>query len=178
MQSVAGENQIQPKVIAGRLFTISQEVADNNFKKVIEQMEELRYFIKEYEEPPANDHFFIACLERLNRYLQTKDRETELPIDFSRIKQVRRAKIKSDEEMGKALYPRATIESWECYSQQDAIVLLKRMDTIKARHPWGVVSKSPITYFRKNNEIVFITPGGFYMLHPVPEIEDFIKTRL
>ncbi|MEM8506500.1 MAG: hypothetical protein AAF717_01670 [Bacteroidota bacterium] len=178
VQWVTTENQILPKVIPGELFTTSQEVADNTFKKSIEQMEEIRYFIKAYKEPPVEDHFFVACLERLNRYLEVKDRETEPPIDFSGIKQVRRAKVKSDEEIGASLYPRAMIESWECYSQQDAIVLLQRIDTIRARHPWDVVSKSPITYFRKNNEIVFITPGGFYMLDRVPEIEDFLRTRL
>ena len=52
---------------------------------------------------------------------------------------------------------------------------LKKLQT---GNVWEAISKSPISFVHVENEIVLITPGGFYMLDKVKAIEDFLKAEL
>ena len=80
--------------------------------------------------------------------------------------------------MGDNLYPRATIESWEFKNEKSALDSEKEVDYIKENYLWDQISKSPITYFRLKNELIFITPGGFYMLDKVDKLKDCIIYKL
>lgn len=153
-------------------------VTKKTFKTVVEGMTEITYALKEFEELTAKDNFLNKRISVVNSYLEHRGQDLEALLDVSKIKTVQRAKVKSSKLLGSNLYPRATLEYWECHTEQDASDLLGRIETIKERGPWDVVSKSPITYFQKDNSLVFITPGGFYMLDLVPEIETFLKERL
>ena len=80
--------------------------------------------------------------------------------------------------MGDDTYPRANIEAWECTNEAVAVEKLAAIDDLKKNHPWDVINKSPITYWRQGREIVFITPGGFYMLDEVPKIKQFLSEKM
>ncbi|MEL6974544.1 MAG: hypothetical protein AAGL29_04020 [Bacteroidota bacterium] len=156
----------------------TKEFKDKTFKAVVGEMTAISYHLKKFEHLTPEDNFLNARIPVVNSYLEHRGEVLEKPIDVSKIKFVQRAKVKSDVLLGSNLYPRASLEYWECHSEKDAKDLLSRIEIIKERGPWDVVSKSPITYFQKDDFLVFITPGGFYMLDLVPEIETFLKERL
>lgn len=158
--------------------TDAKDFQERKFKTVVAQMTAISYDLKKFEELTPEDNFLNARIPVVNGYLERRGEVLEKPLNVSKIKIVQRAKVKSGNAVGSNLYPRATLEYWQCHSQKDAHDLLARIEVIKERGPWDVVSKSPITYFQKDDFLVFITPGGFYMLDLVPEIERFLKERL
>ncbi|MEO0506755.1 MAG: hypothetical protein AAF090_11435 [Bacteroidota bacterium] len=151
---------------------------ENTFEAVVGQMTEISYDLNKFEKLTPEDNFLNKRIPVVNRYLKHRNEALEAPLDVSKIKKVERAKVKSTVSLQSNLYPRATLEYWKCHNEKDALDLLARIEVIKERGPWDVVSKSPITYFQKDDFLVFITPGGFYMLDLVPEIEIFLKERL
>ncbi|MEO1485251.1 MAG: hypothetical protein AAFU57_05870 [Bacteroidota bacterium] len=182
-QKTSEENLEQDQITSQPRDTVvttsdTSEIQEKTFKTVVKEMTTISYDLKEFEKLTPEDNFLNKRIPVVNRYLKHRNEALEEFLDIAKIKKVERAKVKSKEALQSNLYPRATLEYWECYSENDALDLLARIEVIKERGPWDVVSKSPITYFQKDNFLVFITPGGFYMLDLVPEIETFLKERL
>lgn len=150
----------------------------NNFENTVKAMTEIFYELKDYKELLPKDNFMGRRIQYLNSLNQATNKPQIDTLDITKIKTVRNAKVKSTQDMGNQLYPRAYIESWECLDEMAAMELKKAVDVIRNEYSWDEISKSPITYFRKDNELIFITPGGFYMLDKVAEIEEFLVKNL
>ena len=156
----------------------SENIQPNNFETVIKSVEQIDYQLKKLETLDQEVNFLNQRIEKVNRY-QTLQKKALIPlVDTSNLLKVRRAFIKGTKDMGNQLYTRADVESWEMKNETAAISVFQQIEKIKADRYWEDISKSPITCFRKKNEIIFITPGGFYMLDKVPILADFLKKHL
>ena len=150
----------------------------SNFKSALEKMTAITYELKKYEEVKAGENFMNQRIASINTYRERNDREKIVPIDESGIQTIRKAFVKSTSDMGNRLYPRADIEAWEMVSVAKALEISKAIQAIKDNEGWDEISKSPITFWQQGREIIFITPGGFYMLDRVKEIKDFLIENL
>jgi len=150
----------------------------NRFKDAIAGLQEITYKLVSYEELTPDKNFLNERIVFLNPSRKKQNKQLIEEIETSELVTVRRAKVKSTESIGDNLFPRATIESWEFKNEKSASDSKKEVDYIKENYPWDRISKSPITYFRLKKEIIFITPGGFYMLDKVDELKDCISDNL
>lgn len=147
----------------------------NRFRQAVMAMKEISYQLQEYEEKPAADNMFNKKIRRLNVLFKKSGKALIDTISTEELQQVRHAFVKSSRPLSPRLYPRAHIESWEFSSQAAAQQALQQLDALKNGHAWTQISKSPISYFQKQNEIMLIVPGGFYMLKEVPQIVQFLQ---
>ncbi len=158
----------------------AKELLPSNFMEVMEGLEIKTYQLKKYSEEENFEEVFLnTAIDRVNRY-RKKDEPEISKIDTKDIIMVRKAFVKSTEDMGGNLYPRADIESWEFRTKAAADVIMKAVEGLRdgPGHTWEDISKSPISVLQADNELVFITPGGFYMLDKVGEIKTYIKDNL
>jgi hypothetical protein len=172
------ENKTTDSTIEVKEKESAESIPINRFKDAIAGLEEIPYKLVSYEELTPDKNFLNERIAFLNPYRKNQNKPLIEKIETSELARVRRAKVKSTESMGDNLYPRATIESWEFKNEQGALGSEKQVDYIKANYLWDRISKSPITYFRLRNEIIFITPGGFYMLDKVEELKDCLRDKL
>lgn len=155
-----------------------KDTQDSLIRAMMNRVEEIDYALKAYTEKEASENFLNARIQTLNTYRKMSNKPLIKVIDQSKIDQVFFGRIKGKEEMGKNLFPRAEIEIWACGSQSEAEALSQEIERVKKEAGWDEISKSPITYWQQDNWIVFITPGGFYMLDKVGEIEDYLRREL
>jgi len=153
-------------------------IQPNNFEAVIKSVEQIDYQLKKLETLDKEANFLNQRIEKVNRYKTLQEKALIPLVNTSNLLKVRRAFIKGTKDMGNQLYTRADVESWEMKNETAAILVFQQIEKIKADRHWEDISKSPITCFRKKNEIIFITPGGFYMLDKVPILADFLKKHL
>ena len=156
----------------------TNSIKPNRFKDAIAGLQEITYKLVSYEELTPDKNFLNERITFLNPYRKNQNKPLIEKVETSDLVTVRRAKVKSTESMGDNLYPRATIESWEFKNEKSALDSEKEVDYIKENYLWDQISKSPITYFRLKNELIFITPGGFYMLDKVDKLKDCIIYKL
>lgn len=156
----------------------SDSIRSNQFETVINSLEPIDYQLKKFEILHKEKNFLNPRIEIVNKYKALQKKALLDLVAISGLLQVRRAFIKGTKDLGNRLYTRAEVESWEMKNEAAAISVYQQIEKIKSSHHWEDISKSPITCFRKHNEIVFITPGGFYMLDKVPILADFLKKQL
>ncbi len=154
------------------------KAAKNNFEKVIRDVEKIDYVLKKYEELEAKDNFLEDRIEAANERRTIRGKELIPQLKISKIEKIRRASIKGTKDLGNRLYERAEVESWEMKNESEAKSTFKEIDKLSQSTSWEDISKSPITCFRVRNEIIFITPGGFYMLDKVSKIKNFFEENL
>ncbi|MEM9824667.1 MAG: hypothetical protein AAF985_26505 [Bacteroidota bacterium] len=158
--------------------TIPQKRKTNQFEKVIRSVEQIDYELKKFAQLKGDQNFLNQQIESVNKYKSRQQRPHIPLVDTSNLLQVRHASIKGTVDLGGKLFTRAEVESWEMKDEAAAIAVEQEIKAIRKTRNWEDISKSPMTYFRKDNEIIFITPGGFYMLDKVPTIVDFLKAAL
>ena len=150
----------------------------NKFEEVIKNVAQIDYALKEYEELDKSKDFLTARINAINKLRTRSEKELIKQVNTTNIIKVRKAFIKGTKELSKNLYERAGIESWEVKNVNEAVSIFSEIEQIQKSNNWEAISKSPITCFRVKNEIIFITPGGFYMLDKVTKIESFLKDNL
>lgn len=150
----------------------------HDFQSVMENMHSITYELKEYKELPASNNFLNTTVRRHNKLNVSMGKAAFSLVDERKIKQVIFAKVKSIQDMGGNVFPRADIEIWTCANQTEAESLASEVEKIKEEAGWDRISKSPITYWQQGKRLVFITPGGFYMLDKVAGIEEYLKSNL
>lgn len=148
----------------------------NKFKSILIQMGSINYQLKNFKELPpeqTNMNGYIRLANKGGKY-------NAALIDMSGVRIIRRAFIKGIKptKPGGDTYNRADIEAWECTDEQTAKGKIEAFDALKKEIPWDVVSKSPITYWRDGSQVLFIVPGGFYMLDEVPKIQKFLEEKM
>jgi hypothetical protein len=161
----------------------SSSPADNRpyqskFEAVCKNSTQINYALKKFEIIDKSDNFLTNKIDRLNKLRSRSNKKLIPTIDISEVQKIRKAFIKGTKDMGNSLYPRADLEAWELSNEAAAIRLFNAVKAIEAAAHWEAISKSPITFFKKNKEVVFITPGGFYMLDKVPIIEKYLKDNM
>lgn len=146
----------------------------SNFKAALESLSTLKYqyAIKDLEEVEASRALVISSIKRLNPYKERQKKPLIPEIPTKDIKTVQKAFVKGEKEISKNTYPRAGIEEWEFKSIEGAEKVELLIDKIKKEYHWDEISKSPITYWRMDNKIYFVTPGGFFMLKESGVIQD------
>ena len=172
------ENKTTDSTIAAKEKENAENIPINRFKDAITALDEIKYKLVSYEDLTPDKNFLNERIAFLNPYRKNQNKPLIEEVETSELVTVRRAKVKSTESMGDNLFPRATIESWEFKNEQGALDCEKEIDYIKENYLWDRISKSPITYFRLRNEIIFITPGGFYMLDKVNQLNDCLRDKL
>lgn len=150
----------------------------NQFKEVIQNVAKIDYELKEYQEINKSENFLTTRIAFLNSLREDSARTIKPEIKLSNVVQVRSAFIKGTKDLGGHTYTRANVESWEMTNEEAANFAFDQIQQIKNSRNWERISKSPITCFKTKNEIIFITPGGFYMLDKVPIIENYLKENL
>jgi hypothetical protein len=160
-------------------------VYKSNFAEVIKRVEKINYSLKKIEQIEKKENLLTFKIDRINKFRtrinsQREDGKKKLikQVDTLNITKVQRASIKGTIELKKNLYERAVVESWEITNENEATLIFEEIEKLKRTQSWEDISKSPITCFRIRNEIIFITPGGFYMLDKVVKIKDFLKNNL
>ena len=145
------------------------------FEEAILGLRILSYELKSFEALSKEDNFLNKRIAYLNSLREGTDKPIIPLIPDGGISAVFRAQVKSTQDRGGNLFNRATIESWLCINEGEAKGLTKQIDALQDRVSWMHISKSPITYWQQGKEVRFITPGGFYMLEDVPEIQAFLQ---
>jgi len=158
--------------------TILNPSSGSKFKEVMEMVNQIDYSLKKFEKLNKSKNFLNNRIKEINEYRKRRQKSLVKQVNITHLNQVQKAFIKGTIDLGNKLYERATIELWEIDSEDHAIEVFKEIEKLKEDYHWEEISKSPITCFRVKNEIVFITPGGFYMLDKVSKIENFLKKNL
>lgn len=151
---------------------------DSLILDILNQMDSIFYSLKEYNKLKVEDNCLNHRIQYLNKRFKNTDNQNINLIDHSKLDKIFYAKIKGSKQISSRLYPRAEIEIWECGSPRKAEQLSKEIEQLKQQVAWSKISKSPITYWQQGKWIVFITPGGFYMLDEVGIIKDYLSRKM
>lgn len=176
-ENATNPNKVQSaEEIAGADKASQVALADLKFKRVVLEMTALNYELKNFKNRPpekTNMNLNINAANAGGKY-------NAALIDMTNVKKVEQAFIKGTKPMkaGGDTYPRANIEFWECVDEKTAKEKIKAIDALKKEIPWDVISKSPITYWQKENMLFFVTPGGMYMLDEIPKLRKFINEKI
>jgi len=152
--------------------------SSQTFEQLMQRVHEIEYVLKEFEKLDVPQNFLNTRIKQINDLRKQSQKPLLTTVNTAHLIQVERAFIKGTVDLGNNLYERATVEYWQIDCENQAIEILKAIEKLKEEYHWEEISKSPITCFRIRNTIIFITPGGFYMLDKVSRIEDFLKKNL
>lgn len=170
---VENQNLLPPKD-----YINSKVNTDSLIRDLLYQVDSIAYLLREFNELDSKDNFLNSRIQYLNKRSKNEINQKINLINHSKIDKVFNAKIKGTQEISDKLYLRAEIEIWECESQNEAEKLSNEVEKLKVEAGWDKISKSPITYWQQDKCLVFITPGGFYMLSEVEKIEDYLRKEL
>lgn len=167
-----------------------QQLLTDDFQAAVMKLESIGFFRKRMNctnttdsgyccivSPDAN--WLINMIEEINE----DNKEAVLgpkyikPVTFEGLTAIKQYLVVANYEVQERMYPRANIFEWGFSSSENAekgVVQLSRL----TENDWFYISKTPITWWRKDHNIYFICPGGFFVLTEVPKIEKALKDNL
>ena len=145
------------------------------FKHMVDSLVMDNYRLLSFDSLELNSHFLNKRIDELNRYRKLQEKSMIPPLESRGLRSIRRAKVKGTKDLGGGLYYRANLETWAFEDKISAKKALKEVEQLKEDVPWDEISKSPITFMVIENELVFITPGGFYMLDEAERLKAFLE---
>lgn len=159
---------------------IEEKYLESRFEEVLQSLADMpyKYELLSQEEVEIENTYLINRI----RFLNGLKRNYPL-VPVQGLKTVKQAKIKGKLSMrsgGGSLYPRAELEEWIFTSKrcmEEALEVLQQIEFREGKFD-DVISKSPMTYWVKENKIYFLTPGGFYMLDEGEKLIEELKKRL
>lgn len=167
-----------------------QQLLTDDFQAAVMKLESIGFFRKRMNctittdsgyccivSPDAN--WLINIIEEINEDYKEAVLGPKYikPVTFEGLTAIKQYFVVANYEVQERTYPRANIFEWGFSSSENAEKGVARLSRL-TEDEWFYISKTPITWWRKNHNIYFIDPGGFFVLTEVPKIEKALKDNL
>lgn len=174
--SYSSKNEILPNSFQqpGKFDSITHKEL---FKNTLSRIDEIGFEMKHYQVLDIKDNFLSKEILRINHFNKIVDKPSIKEIRILDIVKVERAFIKGTKDLGNRTFERADVECWQLKSMDSTVSVIGQIQRIESCC-WNQISKSPISYFRIDDKILFIKSGGFYMLDRVQAIGEFFTKSM
>ena len=155
---------------------------ESQLLKKLEQLSQSQYNYQIVERGPIDlQQSIFFGLHRASEHSHPRAGDVEVTGFETLLEQMTQAnsgKIKGTVEVGRRLYPRATVEEYIFRTEDCAKVAEAYLKWVEGNGPWGGwLYKTPTRLIRNKKIIYHVISGGGYMIDCLPEIASALKPQ-